>query len=269
MNDITEGYDTLPPALSPEEESELWRVYVETRDDDARSKLIENYLPLVFQTAERLAKHFPTHLDVQDLISYGNLGLLDAIRKFNPDEGVKFSTYCNLRISGAIRDELRRLDWISRQLRSKVNQVKRVREELEIELGRHPYDQEMAERLDITVEEYEVLQQEVQVKTMVPLDRKWDDNGDNDTGPIELLPDAKAADPLNELIRAEIKEVAMRGLSEDEKKVLVLYYYENMNLKEIGLVLNLSESRVCQIHQKTLNFLKQKFTQREITPYMF
>ncbi|MDR1612116.1 MAG: FliA/WhiG family RNA polymerase sigma factor [Planctomycetota bacterium] len=269
MKDITEGYDTLPPALSPEEEGELWRRYVATEDEEARGRLIENYLPLVFQTAERLAKHFPAHLDIQDLISYGNLGLLDAIRKFKPGEGVKFSTYCNLRISGAIFDELRRLDWISRQLRSKVNQEKRVREELEVELGRAPYDDEMAERLGIGAGEYAELRQEVQIKTMVPLDRKWDDNGDNDSGPVELLPDAKAPDPLNELIRAEIKEVALRGLSADEKQVLILYYYENMNLKDIGLVLDLSESRVCQIHQKTLNFLKQKFTERQISPYMF
>ena len=143
MNEYAEGY-TLPPPLTPEEEGELWRRYVETRDDEVRGRRIEHYLPLVFQTAERLAKYFPTHLDVQDLISYGNLGLLDAIRKFNPYEGVKFSTYCSLRISGAIRDELRRLDWPSRQLRQKVNQVKRVREELEIELGRPAHDHEMA-----------------------------------------------------------------------------------------------------------------------------
>lgn len=268
MNEYHEGY-TLPPPLSEEEEAILWREYVKDPDEEKRGRLIENYLPLVFQTAERMAKHFPTHLDVQDLISNGNLGLLDAIRKFNPDEGVKFSTYCNLRISGAIRDELRRLDWPSRQLRQKVNLVKKTRESLETELGRPPLDHEMAERLGLEGEEYETLMQEVQIKSMVSLDRKWDDNDDNEIGPIEMYPDTSAPDPLNELIRAEIKEVALRGLSDDEKRVLVLYYYENLNLKEIGMALGLSESRVCQIHQKTLNFLKEKFTQRQITPYSF
>ncbi len=268
MNDYLDDYP-LPPPLEEKEEAELWRSYVETRDDEVRSRLIENYLPLVFQTAERMAKHFPTHLDVQDLISYGNLGLLDAIRKFNPDEGVKFSTYCSLRISGAIRDELRRLDWPSRQLRQKVNHVKKTRDSLERELGRPPHDHEMAERLNLSGEEYDSLLQEVQIKSMISLDRKWDDNDDNDVGPIEMLPDSSAPDPLVELIKAEIKEVALRGLSDDEKKVLVLYYYENLNLKEIGVVLDLSESRVCQIHQRTLNFLKEKFTQRHITPYSF
>ena len=266
MNEYVEDY-VPPPPLADGEEAELWRRFTTTGDADARERLIENYIPLVFDMAERMSKKFPTYLDVQDLISYGNFGLLDAIRKFNPDEGVKFSTYCNRRINGAIVDELRRLDWPSRQLRQKVNLVKRTREELELKLGRAAQDEEMAEHLGLDAEAYGDLMRDVQIKSMVSLDRKWDENDDNEVGPIEMLPDTRAPDPLTELTRAEIKEVALKGLSEDEKQVLILYYYENLNLKEIGLVLNLSESRVCQIHQKTLNFLKQKFTQRQITPY--
>ena len=266
MNEYVEDY-VAPPPLSDAEEADLWRRYTTTGDEEARARLIENYLPLVFDMAERMSKKFPTYLDVQDLISYGNFGLLDAIRKFNPDEGVKFSTYCNRRINGAIVDELRRLDWPSRQLRQKVNLVKRTREELEVKFGRPAHDHEMAEHLGLEPEAYEDLMRDVQIKSMVSLDRKWDENDDNEVGPIEMLPDTRAPDPLTELTRAEIKEVALKGLSDDEKQVLVLYYYENLNLKEIGMVLNLSESRVCQIHQKTLNFLKQKFTQRQITPY--
>ncbi len=266
MNEYVEDF-IPPPPLSTEEEAELWRLYTKEKDEEARARLIENYLPLVFDMAERLAKKYPAYLDVQDLISYGNFGLLDAIRKFKPEEGVKFSTYCNRRINGAIVDELRRLDWPSRQLRQKVNLVKRTREELENRLGRIAYDEEMAEELGLGAEEYEELMRDVHIKSMVSLDRKWDENDDNEVGPIEMLPDTRAPDPLTELTRREIKEVALRGLSEDEKQVLVLYYYENLNLKEIGVVLGLSESRVCQIHQKTLNFLKQSFAQREISPY--
>ncbi len=266
MNEYVEDF-IPPPPLSEAEEAELWRLYTKESDEEARARLIENYLPLVFDMAERLAKKYPAYLDVQDLISYGNFGLLDAIRKFKPEEGVKFSTYCNRRINGAIVDELRRLDWPSRQLRQKVNLVKRTREELENRLGRMPHDEEMAEELNLGAEEYEDLLRDVQIKSMVSLDRKWDENDDNDIGPIEMMPDTRAADPLTELTRQEIKEVALRGLSDDEKQVLILYYYENLNLKEIGLVLGLSESRVCQIHQKTLNFLKQSFTQRQISPY--
>ena len=266
MNDYVEDY-IAPPPLSEAEEAELWRRYTTDGDEEARARLIENYLPLVFDMAERMSKEFPTYLDVQDLISYGNFGLLDAIRKFNPAEGVKFSTYCNLRINGAIFDELRRLDWPSRQLRQKVNQVKRAREELELKLGRAAQDHELAEHMGLDEEAFANLMREVHIKTMVSLDRKWDENDDNEVGPIEMLPDSKALDPLTELTRQEIKEVALKGLTDYQKQVLVLYYYENLNLKEIGQVLNLSESRVCQIHQKTLDFLKQKFTQREITPY--
>ncbi|MCC8190007.1 MAG: FliA/WhiG family RNA polymerase sigma factor [Planctomycetes bacterium] len=266
MNEYVEDY-VAPPPLSEAEEAELWRRYTTTGDEEARARLIENYIPLVFDMAERMSKKFPTYLDVQDLISYGNFGLLDAIRKFNPAEGVKFSTYCNRRINGAIVDELRRLDWPSRQLRQKVNLVKRTREELEVKFGRAAHDEEMAEHLGLNATQYADLMRDVQIKSMVSLDRKWDENDDNDVGPIEMMPDTRAPDPLTELTRAEIKEVAMKGLSEDEKQVLILYYYENLNLKEIGLVLNLSESRVCQIHQKTLNFLRQKFTQRQISPY--
>ena len=268
MNEYIDG-SPLPPPLSEEEEIQLWRAYKDDPDQEKRERLINNYMPLVFQTAERMAKQLPNHIDIQDLIGNGSLGLFDAIRLFNPDEGVKFSTYCNLRISGAIRDELRRLDWPSRQARQKVNQVKKAREELEAELGRPPRDHEMAERLGCDDEAYEALLREVQIKSMVSLDRKWDDNDDNEIGPIEMYPDNSAPDPLSELMRAEIKEVALRGLSDDEKHVLVLYYFENLNLKEIGLTLGLSESRVCQIHQKTLNFLKEKFTQHQITPYSF
>ncbi|MDR1519024.1 MAG: FliA/WhiG family RNA polymerase sigma factor [Planctomycetota bacterium] len=266
MNEYREDYG-VPAPLGEEEEAELWRRYRGNRDAEARERLITNYMPLVIDMAERASKKLPAFLDVQDLISSGSFGLLDAIEKFNPDECVKFSTYCNRRINGAIVDDLRRQDWPSRQLRQKSNLVKRAREDLENRLGRAPDDREMAEYLGLDREKYQDLLRESQIKSMVPLDRKWDENDDNDIGPIEMLPDAKAADPLAELTRAEIKEVALRGLSEDQKRVLVLYYYENLNLKEIGLALKLSESRVCQIHQQTLNFLRQKFTERQISPF--
>ncbi|MDR1520085.1 MAG: FliA/WhiG family RNA polymerase sigma factor [Planctomycetota bacterium] len=266
MNDYLDDY-TPPPPLGEREETELWRRYRKENDDEARCKLIENYMPLVIEMAERMAKKLPTFLDVQDLCSSGNFGLIDAVEKFDPDEGVKFSTYCNLRINGAIKDELRRQDWPSRQVRQKANTVRRTRDELENRLGRIPDDGEMAEYLGLDRKKYDDLLRDSQIKTMVSLDRKWDDNDDNEIGHIEMLPDAKAADPLAELSRAEIKEVALRGLSEDQKRVLTLYYYENLNLKEIGLALDLSESRVCQIHQQTLEFLKKKFIQRQITPF--
>jgi len=259
--------DMYGPAqnLTEEEVAALWQKFVKHRDDGVRETLIEYHIPLVYQTAERMAKNLPSFIDVNDLISAGTIGLIDAINRFDPDLEIKFSTYCSSRIRGSILDELRRLDWAPRLVRSRVNQLERSREELEIELERPPTDEELAKHMDLTREQFEALIRETQVKNMVSLDRKWDEDDDHELGQIEMMADERAVDPLNELARAELKEVAIRGLSEKEKMVLVMYYFDNMSLKEIGAVLNLSEGRFCQIHAQTLDSLRQKFTQREIS----
>lgn len=266
-------YETLESAqpTSNLDEATLWELYIRTRDENGdvgelRELLVDNYMILVYQTAERVGKRVPSHIDIQDLISSGAIGLLDAIDNFDPTRGIKFSTYCNPRIYGAIIDEFRRLDWAPRLVRHRASQLERAREDLESELGRPASDDELAEKMGRTPEEFDDLLKETQVRTMVSLDRKWDENDDHEMGPMEMMPDTRAADPLSELARAELKEVAMRGLSECQKKVLVLYYYENLNLKEIGAVLNLSESRVCQIHNQIITFLRHKFSQRHIAP---
>ncbi len=257
--------------LTEQEVSELWGRFTEVpeadqREPDIRDTLIEHYMSLVEQTAERMAKNLPTFIDINDLISAGTIGLIDAINRFDPSLEIKFSTYCNPRIRGSILDELRRLDWAPRLVRSRVNQLERSRDELEAELGRRPSDEELAKHMDLSREQFSDLVKETQVKSMVSLDRKWDEDDDHELGQIEMLPDERATDPLNELARAELKEVAVRGLKEKEKMVLVMYYFDNMSLKEIGAVLDLSESRVCQIHAQTLEFLRRKFLQREISP---
>jgi RNA polymerase sigma factor FliA len=243
----------------------LWERFVRERDQETRDALLEHYMPLVYQTAERMAGRLPSFIDVNDLISAGTIGLIDAVNRFDPTQNVKFSTYSNQRISGAIFDELRRLDWAPRLVRSRVNQLERGRQDLESRLGREPTDEEMAAHLECSAEEFAALRKETQVKSMVSLDRKWDEDDDHELGQLETLPDSRAKDPLSELARAEIKEVAIKGLSEKEQMVLVLYYYENLSLKEIGVILELSESRVCQIHAQTLEFLREKFNQREIS----
>ncbi len=262
MNRRAEYYGTASQ-LSEQEISALWGQYVDERKDADRDRLIEHYMLLVYQTAERMAKNLPSFIDVNDLIGAGTLGLIDAVKRFEPDRDVKFSTYCCVRISGAILDELRRLDWAPRLVRSRVNQLERSRERLSSELGRTPSDEELAEDMNLTREQFESLIKEVQVKSIVSLDRKWDEDDDHELGQIEMIADKNAPNPLNELARAELREVAVRGLSEKEKLVLIMYYFDNMSLKEIGAVLDLSESRVCQIHAQTLDFLRKKFAQRE------
>ncbi len=258
-------YACPPSPFSDEEVDALWERYVVERSQTIRNQLIEHYMPLVYQTAERMAGKLPSFVDVHDLIGAGNLGLIDAIDRFDPSRGIKFSTYCCTRISGSILDELRRLDWAPRLVRSRVNQLERTREELECLLSRRPTDEELAERMELTPEEYDALLKETQVKNMVSLDRKWDEDDDHELAQLEMLPDNNAADPLTELVRADLKDMAIRGLSEKEKLVLVMYYFDNLSLKEIGAILNLSESRVCQIHAQTLDFLRQKFLARQVT----
>ncbi len=243
----------------------VWEEYVEARGQEQRDTLIEYYMPLVYQTAERMANKLPSFIDINDLIGAGTLGLIDAINKFEPERGIKFSTYCCTRVSGSILDELRRLDWAPRLVRSRANQLDRCREDLEALLGRRPTDEELAEAMELDREQYEALLRETQVKSMVSLDRKWDEDDDHEMGQIEMLADRGALDPLSELERAEIKEVAIRGLSDKEKHVLVMYYFDNLTLQEIGRILGLSESRVCQIHSQTLDFLREKFEKGTVT----
>lgn len=244
----------------------IWDRYLKNRSDADRETLIEHYMYLADQAAERMSQRLPEHVDVQDLRQAAAMGLIKAIERFEPDRGYQFSTFSNLRINGAILDDLRRWDWAPRLVRSRVTKLDRIREELSSKLGRQPTTSEIAERMDISTEEFDELLRETQVKSMVSLDRKWNEEDDHETIQAEVLPDTKAVDPLAELSRAELKEIAIRGLSENQKMVVVMYYFENLSLKEIGTVLNLSESRVCQIHSQTLEFLKQKFISREISP---
>ncbi len=254
-----------PSELTEEEVRTLWEGFVDARDQTRRDRLIEHYMHLVYETAERMAGKLPSFIDINDLIGAGTLGLIDAINKFEPERGVKFSTYCCTRVSGAILDELRRLDWAPRLVRTRVNQLERTREDLEGQLGRRPDEDELAAAMEMTADQFQSLQRETQVKTIVSLDRKWDESDDHELGQIEMLPDATAQDPLSEIERQEIREIAIRGLSEKEKQVIVMYYDDNLSLKEIGMVLNLSESRVCQIHAQTIDFLRKKFRERKIT----
>lgn len=255
----------LPPSeMSEQEESALWEKFIATHDQRLRDRLIEHYAILVWQTAERIASKLPSFISIDDLIGWGNLGLMDAIERYDTGRGTKFSTYCCTRITGHIIDELRRLDWTPRLVRLRAHQIERARDELHNRLGREPDDDEMAKAMGISEHEYDEMVKETQPRNLISLNHRQDDDNGNEIGKIELLPDYSVADPLTELQRAEIKEVAIRGLNEDQKKVLVMYYYDELNMKEIGEILKLSESRVCQIHKQILEFLKAKFADHQL-----
>ncbi len=256
---------SLPPGGPvPIEEDPVWEEFAATQSQRSRDELIERYMPLVRQHAERLSSRLPPMVVVDDLIGAGSMGLIDAIEKFDHTRGIKFETYCAQRIGGAMLDDLRRYDWVPRLIRNKMHELDRRRDELESRLKRVASDEELAEAMNMNMDEYEKLRDEINVKSMVSLDRTWDDDGENETSHLDTLTDTSSESPFENLQREEIKELALRGLSTNEKAILIMYYYEEMSLKEIGAVLDISESRVCQIHQQTLGLLREKFVAREV-----
>lgn len=238
---------------------EVWRDFKQSGDKELRNVLIEKYLPLVKYIAERLLAKLPQNIELDDLTSAGIFGLMDAIEGFDLTRGVKFETYCTTRIRGAILDELRSLDWVPRIVRNKANRVDAAWKGLEMELGRTPSDMEMAERLQMSLPEYEDLLREASAITIVSLtDKAKEDQGSKTLRKIDLLENKKQIDPEEELKRKEITEFITKGLSKKERLIMLLYYYEDLTMREIGATLNLSESRVCQLHSRIIFRLKNQ-----------
>lgn len=241
----------------------MWREYKRTQDIGLRNHLLEKYLPLVRYIAERQLSKLPQNINVEDLQSAGVLGLMDAVRGYDPERGVKFETYCTTRIRGAILDELRSLDWVPRIVRSKANKIQKAWKSLEDRLGRTPSDEEMANHLELSLTEYEAMAKEASAVTMTSLTTETkDDDGSKSMRKLDLLEDKKGLNPEVELKKKEVTEFITRGLSRKERLIILLYYYEELTMREIGEALDLSESRVCQLHSRIILRLKsqlQKF----------
>ncbi|MEM7235221.1 MAG: FliA/WhiG family RNA polymerase sigma factor [Planctomycetota bacterium] len=238
---------------------EIWRKFKASGDQGLRNILIERYLPLVRYIAERLLAKLPQNIELDDLQSAGIFGLMDAVDGFDLERGVKFETYCTTRIRGAILDELRSLDWVPRIVRNKANRIDQAWKGLEMELGRAPTDLEMSERLEISLQEYEGMIREASAITITSLtDKAKEDQGSKSLRKIDLLEDKKGVDPEIELKKKEITEFITRGLSRKERLIILLYYYEDLTMREIGATLNISESRVCQLHSRIILRLKNQ-----------
>ena len=240
---------------------ELWRKYKETGDQRAREQLVLAFSPLVKYVAGRMSSGLPAHVEEADLISYGLLGLISAIERFDPDREIKFETFAMTRIKGSIIDELRSLDWVPRSVRAKAREIERANSKLEHRLHRAPTDQEVADELDMTMDDFQDALTRISNSSVIALDELWtlsDSSGDQ-VSLLDTIQDPDAVDPAQAMDVTETKDRladSIARLPEREKLVIALYYYENLTLREIGEVLGVTESRVSQLHTKAVLRLK-------------
>lgn len=248
----------------PKTEDELWQEYKRTKDPMLREELILMYASVVKYVAGRVAINMPPHVDFEDLLSYGILGLIDAIEKFDLKQGTKFRTYASTRIRGAIIDEIRHLDWIPRTLRQKAKALEDVYASLEYKLERPATDKEVAETMGISLDELFKLIQEASATTLISLEDVWYAKDDSDEVTIMDMiesPPENGPDVLAE--KEDIKSIlvdALNKLPERERDIISLYYYDKLTLKEIGKVLNVTESRISQLHSKAILRLRGYLT---------
>jgi RNA polymerase sigma factor for flagellar operon FliA len=240
----------------------LWLEFRRTGDRALRDRLILTYAPLVKFVAGRLGSGLPAHVDEGDLVSYGLLGLIGAIERYDPEREIKFETYAISRIKGAIIDELRALDWVPRSVRTRARDIERAIADLERRLHRAPTDEEIAEKLGITDGELEESLTEISRTSIAALDELWTATaGGDQVALIDTIEDTSGPDPQGALAQTELKEAlgeAIARLPEREKLVVTLYYYEELTLREIGEVLGVTESRVSQLHTKAILRLKAR-----------
>lgn len=247
-------------AARRQHEDALWAEYFVARSEEARNALWVHYQPLVRYISERLKAKLPECIDICDLIGSGNIGLQDAIGKFDLRVGVRFETFCVPRIRGAILDSIRALDWVPRLIRNKGHQYERVVRELAARFHREPTDEEIAAHLKMTAEEFAELRKELNVKAQISVEGCARENADpRDVTRLEMLDFRRDLEPTRELQREEIRETALRGLSPKERAVVEKYYFRGWSMKQIGQELRLSESRICQIHSQVLQVLRKKF----------
>lgn len=243
--------------------ADVWKAYKKHPNEELRNRLMEHYLSLVKYNAERIHTKLPDEVDVEDLMSAGIFGLMDAIDAFDTDRGVKFETYCAPRIRGAILDELRSMDWVPRLVRSRSSHVEQARKSLEKEYGRKPTDDEIAGKLKMSLEDFAKIRKDSGAVGVVSLSRKWYETDSNkDVREIDVLEDNRQVNPLSAVQRRDLKDLITKGLSRAERLIVILYYYEEMTMKEIGITLDLSESRVSQMHSSILARLKAQLQHR-------
>ncbi len=250
--------------LQDKSEEELWVLFKDNRDPKIRDMFVKQYAPLVKYVAGKVAMGMPHNVEFDDLVGFGVFGLFDAIKKFDPDKHVKFKTYAVTRIRGAIFDELRSIDWVPRSVRQKAREIEDTIHRMESSLGRAVSDHELATEMRMSAKEFQKTIMKISGTSILSLNDVWYSGDDNDK--VSIVDSIESPSSLNPDIiveKDEIKRViiqAITELPEKEKKVLVLYYYEDLTLKEIGKILEVTESRISQLHTKAIMRLRSKLT---------
>ena len=224
---------------------------------------MERYLPLVRYNAERVWAKLPEGVDLNDLMYAGVFGLMDAIEAFDMERGVKFETYCVPRIRGAMLDELRTMDWVPRLVRSKASKMEAARKAVEARVGRPPTDLEISQQMVLPITEFERLKSEASAVNLVSLDKKWyETDSYKDVREVDVVQDGKGEDPTDGIQKLDVMKLVTKGLNRNERLIIILYYYEELTMKEIGNTLGLSESRVSQMHSSIVARLKEQLGRR-------
>jgi RNA polymerase sigma factor for flagellar operon FliA len=256
---------TVAPAPAPVLEIEdVWKRYKADQScKELRNLLVENYLPLVKYNGERIWARLPEGVELDDLISAGIFGLMDAIDAFDMNRGVKFETYCVPRIRGAMLDELRTMDWVPRLVRSKASKLGEATKTLEARLGRHPSVAELSAHMEMPVPELERMISEASAVNLISLNKKWyETDSYKDVREIDILEDKKGEDPTRRIQKNDLMRLVTKGLNRNERLIIILYYYEELTMKEIGATLDLSESRVSQMHSSIVARLQTQLGRR-------
>ena len=252
------------PIAAVDDIETVWREYrADASRTDLRNRLVERYLPLVKYNGERIWARLPEGVELDDLISAGVFGLMDAIDAFDLTRGVKFETYCVPRIRGAMLDELRTMDWVPRLVRSKASKLGEATKTLEAKLGRHPTEIELSKHMEISVEELEKMVLEANAVNLISLNKKWyETDSYKDVREIDILEDKKGEDPTRRIQKGDLMRLVTKGLNRNERLIIILYYYEELTMKEIGATLDLSESRVSQMHSSIVQRLQIQLGRR-------
>ena len=243
-----------------EDVDQLWAVYKKNPTDQLRNQLTERYIDIVHSRAERLWSKLPEGIELDDLIQVGTCGLMEAIASFDPTRGIRFELFCLTRIQGAMQDELRAMDWAPRTVRTQSSKLNEAYKMLEQQHGRRPTDQELADALGISGDELHQVYAVTHNITVTSLDRTFSErDGSKDLREIDMVADRRSEDPTERLAKIDMIRSFTKGLNKTERMIVIMYYYEEMTMREIGAALDISESRVSQMHSAIVERMKKMY----------